>query len=428
MADRKGACLTVAIRLAVAIALAGALAGQARADTACRAQAHAYGIVEIGGKGVKATISELVSAPEGSSGSCDLNVLNEFDALNTDPVDPASRDKTIAAIGQQRDRILAWAPAHHLAIAGNDIFYVLSSGMANLRKDNPAYWNELKERIADKTGEQPAVISAEDEASLTFDGVANVEKCYRRSQVALIDVGSSNTKGAYLNYDPDAPNCTWANLGLQHVTFQIPWGTVTLERKIAASAHGEAAFRTGLETFIADEIATYLTVTVARDGDNKGGFRTRSRVYLAGGIPYTLATFAHPEDRGPDVRLSADDIDDFYADLKDRPACVTGFLDASLSRKDCRLKSRLARIDDPQTRKDVTAEMSDIVRNIFTTQDQLLAGAGLLKAIADQWDFKDRRIFFMRQSRHSWMLGYLLQKFGNRSDVPRQFLPAAPPR
>ena len=100
------------------------------ADDSCRTDNRAYGVIEVGGKGVKATVAKIMAAPADSETSCNLHVLKDMAPINSDPVVAANMKKTVAAIGAQRDAIKAWGAQNATPLA--HIFVVLSSGMNDL--------------------------------------------------------------------------------------------------------------------------------------------------------------------------------------------------------------------------------------------------------------------------------------------------------
>jgi hypothetical protein len=405
--------------LLAAAAAAALWGGEARA--ACAANGQIFGVIEIGGKGIKGTLSKIVSSPQTGPDACDLKVLAELEPYNTDPVDSKRTPETLNSIKALQHDLIEKALELKVDLPDGHLFFVLSSGMKDRAKD-------LESKIVSRTGVEPSIVSAQDEASLTFDAVASIDRCRDREKDVIIDVGSSNTKGAYLIPDANL-DCNRPNPELQHETFDIPFGTVTAEKRAEELRHRnsrEESYEMALERLLTGEVDPSLAKVVDGEGDGHIGFARLNRVYLAGGIVYALATFAHPQDRGAQVVLSAEDIDDFYSDLRDRPDCIEKFLDESVSRAKCRLKSALKLVKDEKTRAQVSDEIDRILQRTFPEREQLLAGAGLVRSLSHEWDFKHRKVTFMRQALNAWMLGYLMQKLGNRADLPRQIMPVAP--
>jgi len=47
------------------------------------------------------------------------------------------------------------------------------------------------------------------------------------------------------------------------------------------------------------------------------------------------------------------------------------------------------------------------------TPEQLLAGAEILKALAEEFDFaKEKKVYFARQAYLGWILAYVIEKSG----------------
>ena len=89
------------------MAVAAAVLAATPALAGCPANGQVFGVVEIGGKGIKATLSRIVSAPGAGRDACDIELLKELEPYNADPVDPDQQAQAIADIGRQQDNLVA---------------------------------------------------------------------------------------------------------------------------------------------------------------------------------------------------------------------------------------------------------------------------------------------------------------------------------
>ena len=122
-------------------------------------------------------------------------------------------------------------------------------------------------------------ISSTDEAKYTFDGIVPE---WRLGQVVVVDVGSGNIKGAYFE----------SAQGGKHVTFSIPLGTKALANKVDSS-RGEMGFQEAAQMAKQD----ILIPQIREQTQVRPGMQTSSRVYLAGGASWALATLTRPCDQ-----------------------------------------------------------------------------------------------------------------------------------
>lgn len=59
-------------------------------------------------------------------------------------------------------------------------------------------------------------------------------------------------------------------------------------------------------------------------------------------------------------------------------------------------------------------EINDICSGIFSTE-QLTGGLEILKALALELKFKEKRVFFIQNTLHAWPVGYVINKIQQES-------------
>ncbi len=331
---------------------------------------NVYGVIEIGSKGIKA--SAIQKLPDNPSAEVPpTKKLKDYEPVDKDAakLESIKSGRVVPAVAELARRM---EEDYHLQ--RSHLFLVGSSGLAEENR-------RLLGTLTFAEG-QMAFINPTQEATLVFKGI--VPK-HRLSQVVVLDIGSGNSKGAYLEK------------GSEFATYSIPLGTVTYADLVTA-ARGDATFAAAAET----QRTAKLLPAVRSCTQLFPGLQNKRRAYLAGGTPWALATLLHPDQVGADakgvrhdwVKLQASDIDTYLAKAKADTAAL--------------LKPSLDGVR-PENREEAEKDIAKI-GTIFTA-DQILAGAQILKAFADEMQFtKKDAIFFSRRALYAWPHGYLLEQ------------------
>ncbi len=348
-----------------------------------------YGTIEIGSTGIKGqVIKELANANE--DGFKLVSHSEKIPEINANAVDPKAQTEAVTAVKKMykdlQDKFSI--PCEQIVIYG-------SSGLAQKAPNK----DELAKEILKETGKSVEFISPEAEATFTFDGVVPE---WRRSSVLLLDIGSGNTKGGYLQ----------GSQTHNFKTFVIPLGTKTFT-KVIASQQKDLDFTKAAETTKSTVLIPQIRDMVQR----RPAMQNSSRVYLSGGITWALSTLIHPcvqeqkiqkkEERISQFsRLSAADINTFYNNVtRDRKRLFQPDLSAC----------------QPEQRQKVQKEIEKIKNDVFST-DNLIAGAEIMRAFSQELKFDEKdTIFFARYAIEALPIGYLmsqiesLEKSGNSS-------------
>jgi exopolyphosphatase/pppGpp-phosphohydrolase len=360
-------------RLGLLLAVLGwAAVGQARADV--------HGGIEVGAKGVKATVIDVTGGEDGfgvkvlMTGTRNTTLVaglaasGRFDAGALK--DTAAAVAAFAAQMQKEHKV----PAERLHVVGSSGLFSALAGQKDAIQANK---ETLAAAVRDACGLKMDFIDVNREVELSFVGA--VPPRYADSAV-LFDVGGGNTKGGYCGAGKDC------------ISASIPYGSVTFTDLVKKRAEkGNYA-----------ETAAALREEVLAPGlkkalEGKPGLAKREHVYLSGGAAWALATLVRPGDRGAYVALTAEDVD-AYRDLLRK---ANGEFPAP----------DLSAIPDAAVRQAAQKEIEQ-VKGVFKP-DQLLAGAEILKALADEVGFgKDRKVAFARNAQVAWILAYVVEKAG----------------
>ncbi len=337
-----------------------------------------YGAIEVGSTGIKGqVIQELATAND--EGFKLISRKDKIAERNANAVDPKAQSEAVSAVKSMYQEM-----QEKFSIPCEQIVIYGSSGLAQ----KAPHKDELAKAIEQETGKNVEFISPEAEAKFIFDGVV---PAWRRDRVFQLDIGSGNTKGAYLQ----------AAQTKEYQTFIVPLGTKTFTKEIANN-QGQTEFVKAAETTKGTVLIPQIRDMVQR----KPGMQTIPRVYLSGGIVWALATLIHPctpeqsiqtkEERvARFARIYAEDINTFYNNVtRDRKRLFQPDLSAC----------------QPEQKQQVEKDIAKIQKDVFSS-DNLIAGAEILRALSQELKFADKeKIFFARYAIEALPIGYLMQK------------------
>lgn len=337
-----------------------------------------FGGIEIGAKGVKWVAIDLelgdLRNPVTIVASGDENTT--LSALEGASFHPDALRVTIQAVGDSYRRL-----HEALHVPDHQIFIVVSSGLPKAEN-----LQALKDGVAEFTSHSLDVLSVDEEVRLGIRGLC-IQEQDRLGEALVIDVGSGNTKGGYL-----APAALKKRDAI--TTFELP-GTVTLTtavQSIAADRHVDFC-QASLEAR-----HSVLEPSIGRQLQRHEDLESRRLVYMNGGVVWALATFLHPEMLDyANVPLRLDEL----RQLRETLSSANG---------------EYPPIDPALLTAAATQEVSR-VKQVFTPEN-LMAGSEILCALGENLGFEDRAVYFVRNGRVAWLLGYVSAK-GQESQVIR---------
>jgi hypothetical protein len=196
-----------------------------------------------------------------------------------------------------------------------------------------------------------------------------------RNTSVLIHLGAAGTQGGYemLKYSPSD------SASFDFVTMNIPQGVVSYANEISRAV-GPSSSQYTFSRQVKASAALTFRQALRREIESKPGLAHRKRVFLTGPLVWAMATLLYPDDRELFVSITYDDITQF-ADRIARSPRELAFQNLSFIR-------------DRRLRQEVEQEMEQI-RATFTPQ-QLIAGAEMLKAAADELKWQEKKIMFAR--------------------------------
>ncbi len=327
--------------------------------------AERFGGIEIGAKGVKATVVEVVP----STGTLPKTIMNSDYISNTTLAEGVVKTKKFSSAAIQETAEEAGKFARRIReefkVPSDRIRVVGSSGLPKEATNR----DDLINAVRAATGLAPMTfLDPPEEVKLTILGLPLTEA--ERGESLLVDVGSGNTKGGLLGRDN------------RFVYFTVPLGSVTYANRVTQNAPGKpfaqmaAQLRPSLvESPLAEQVRSHPELA------------RRGTVFLVGGAPYALTTILHPEAvREKRVVLTTKDIEDYERLLQNSREVP---------------KPNLASIRDPETRAAAEDEWRN-VRDHFKVEN-LIAGAELLTALSSTLEFSGKQLIFDRSAITAWI-------------------------
>jgi hypothetical protein len=348
--------------------------------------AEYYGVIELGSKGIK----PIVVQPGGKDSKGEqllAKFVKKYDPVNKNPYDGEMAKNVASEVVRIRELMKT-----EYNVPQERVFIVESSGIPE--KVKTTLLNNLPD------GTPIDFMDVARECRLVFRGIVPPRRM-GLNQVVVLDIGSGNSKGAYLTRNI-AP--------LEFETFSVPLGTALLAKKVNEKRKPDEAFLPMAMAAVAEQVLPSLQ----NQARTKPGMQNCSRVYLAGGLPYVMTTLLHPdrigvkdkEDRTGKkdsdwTELSPEDISSFYTRATTNPT--------ELLHQDLNTVKGITAENRPKADKEI-ANASKIFN-----QDEITAGAILLKTFMEEMHVDgNKKIFFSRAALYAWPQGYVTEKLADK--------------
>jgi len=342
-------------------------------------QLNQFGGIEIGSKGVKATVVRLNIDITGN----EVNYATRFDtSINTDFTSFTDRsfNETVAAFA-----LLKKILSERFLIADDNQFYAVSGGVVsqaeiqNQTARLPKLQSAIRQAI-NNMNKDVALLDGCKEAELSHMGIVRYE--YRMSS-ALIDIGSGNTKGGYF---PDV------NASLK--CFLFPHGSKSLANIIKSDSIKRyfALLKQAVDAFRRDSISPAFNAI--------SPIRNKPNIVLSGGICWAIATITKPETLDMAyVTITRNEVEAF------RNKILNDF-DALVNNPEI-ITMRISRAED---REKVLKDIRRIFNDVFD-QKSLLAGTEILIAVMNELSTGVKKTFrFARAGQVGWISGFIAER------------------
>jgi len=362
-----------------------------------------YAVIEIGSKGIKPIAVKFERTDDGKLKPIDFN--STFNTQDVTPREEVSIPRVAQAICDDINQF------HHL-YGDLKVYIVGSSSMANV-----PHRSKLVE-VIDKAIHLPVdFITADQEANYLAKGIwVPPLPIHRRCESVVIDIGSGNIKGGYLeNCNPKVENTPEERF----VTFEIQeFGTVAFSNQAEQSLANK-----GFPTFIdaansiREKLETKLNENVRTRPELTNG---KKRMYLSGGavwIANTLLCLDCPQysersatgDQAEYTVIKPADIDEFYRYVTQDnekicdPSQENPFLRRNMDGKYNKPW------DENRIEKQKTAIQK--VCKTFKASRDFISAAEILRALKNKMELNENyHIFFMQNNLYTWTRQYLIEK------------------
>jgi hypothetical protein len=322
-----------------------------------------YAGIEIGGRGVKATVVE--ARPDGVYKRLFSKTQNTtLSVLKDGAFDKNAIDDTVSAISGFIKTI-----SEKYKLPASRIVVVGSSGVPKA-SNRDAFVAAVKKA----TGKDLRFIDDLTEVELTIAGIVPKEE--RERSIAL-DIGGGNTKGGY------------KPAGAPLVYVAIPLGTVTFTQRITREAKAQGIpFADAAARLREDE----LIAPLSKGAKAMPELAKRKRVYLSGGSIWAMVSLIHPEalDRVY-VTFTAADVAAFRELVRKKPGTFP--------------EPDMSRITAQELKQRALKEVKTVQR--VYSPDNLLAGAEILSALVKAFDLEGRTLIFPRNGAVGWLTAYI---------------------
>lgn len=356
---------------------------QCSTDKLVKKSGNLFGAIEVGSKGVKGKVIQELATLNEDGAKLIVFRKEKIEDRNVNAADPNSKSATIVeAVNSTFQDI-----QKRFNISCEQIVIYGSSGVAEkLAKKAPQKKEVIVQEVRQATGRMMKFITSEEEGSFVFDGVV---PAWRLNDTIVVDIGSGNTKGAYL----DSNN--------KHIPFSIPFGTGDFAKEVKES-QGNIDFKVAAENLKQKKLVPQIASEVQR----KPGMQNLSRVYLAGGISWALSTLTRPCSKKYTVRGEKEERLDSFVPISSKDI-RTFYYNATQDRK-ALFNPDLSNCS-AERRKEVQKDIAKIKTDTFSG-DELIAGAEIIRAFNQELNFSGKQVFFVPSAKDALPIGYLKQQ------------------
>ena len=323
-----------------------------------------YGVVEVGGSGVKAMLFEKTGD--------EVKFLKKYEPMEADAFSWSASSSGLVASAVtdivKKMQTEFKVPDDHFDLVG-------SSGVPS--DVRPALSDSIEQNLHLRMN----YISVDQESQFVFRNLVPADKT---ADVVVLDLGSGNSKGTYAEVRSE---------GTRLVSFSMPFGTKTFAEEIDTQRQNGAFLIT------AESLSKQIIQpAVHDDAQIAPGMRHRPRIYLVGGIPWAMALVLHPfEAKQPLIRFRSAELEDLLTQMIKSPAAAMSWVSLSHSPRENAAQERRRAM-----------EAAGKIGTIFT-DNQIVAGAIILKAYLEQMNYRDREVYFNTQALYAWPQQYVLE-------------------
>lgn len=360
-----------------------------------------YAIVEIGSKGIKPIAVQFAN----NKGKLEPLDFKTLDTQDVTPREEISIPRVVQAVCDDINQF-------HSLYGNLPIYLVGSSGIADL-----PHRPKLENTLLTVTHLPIEFITAYQEASFLARGIwVPPLPTYRRCESVVVDIGSGNVKGGYLeNCNPkkdNDPNEQFASFDIQDVgtaAFSSYTQQNVDNKTFTTFIDSAKGSREELESKLDEQIRTRPELT-----------NGKKRFYFAGGAVWIMNTLLCLDCPQYDKRsetgsqseftvMKPSDIDEFY-----RYATEEGDKICDHSQENPYLKKDMdGKYNKPWNENRIEKQRNAIMNvcKKFKAPRDIISAAEILRAIKNKMELNENsHLFFMQNNLYTWSRQYLIDK------------------
>lgn len=365
-------------------AASGAQAQPARATQPRATELHAG--LEVGNRVIRAIALSIANGDEGYN----IKVLYSESIIPTTPYPktPQFTPEYIVDVAANVQR-LAERMQRDFKVPAEQIYLIGLSEVAMQNRE------PLAKEIQAKAKRTITYLTPESEVELNIAGSIprrtrlNLRTGTRyvdnRALSSLIEIGAVSTRGGYQQLRQPGRAGTE-----EFALWDVPRGTHNFAAEVTRAAGETADLASFAKRAQALSSLSYKAL-LRNESFKKPGMINRQKVYLTGGITWAMMTLLHPEDQRNYLIVTMADINTFYY--------------RAVADPDSLLNPDLSKIADENIRNEIR-KSREAVKAAYNAKT-LVAGAELLRALAEELNFKDKTVIYPRFSYLSRILSYV---------------------
>jgi hypothetical protein len=267
-------------------------------------------------------------------------------------------------------------------------------GSSGLSADHP---KDLESVISNTTGLQLEFLDPATEVQLSIAGTiprtikVGANLIDNRNTSVLFHIGGASTQGGYEMLKYSTPDTATFDF----IAMSIPQGMVSYTNEIRRVLD-QNADQYVFTRQVRDSGALNFRKALRKELESKPGLMHRKSVYITGNLAWAMATLMYPDNRDPFVNITYDAIMLFADKIGRSPKAM--------------VDQDITYIRDRRLRQEVDQELAE-VKNTFHPY-QLIAGAEMLKATAEELRWKEKKIMFARWGNLGCLTSYVRLKTG----------------
>jgi hypothetical protein len=360
--------------------------GQASPPNPPGSSGELYGGIELGNEGVKVIALEVSQTQSeedpGVRGIYSEMIRLRLGRTNDGEFPPQASADAAQAVSTALSRL-----REQYKVPLDRIYFICGSGLGS------DYPKDLESVIRSTTGLRLKFLDSVTEVQLSVAGTiprtgkiagASIDN---RNTSALIHIGNASTQAGYemLKYSASESELP----SFDFVAMNIPQGVVSYANEVSRAVGRNSSLYTFTRQ-VKTSGALSFRQALRKELESKPGLMHRKRVFLTGNLVWAVATMLYPQDRQPLVPITFEDILKFAERMARDPKELA--------------YQRLSFIRDRRLRQEVQQEF-EAIRATFTPQE-LIAGAEMLKAAAEELKWQDKKILFARLGHLGCILSY----------------------